>query len=116
MSTQKKITNKGAKAIKGAGGAVAYNPPPDDALVFERPEKFFYVGVCKGATRQEIVAAVDKALKANDVPFFNRRTKTPSPALKASAKAMVPMEMQAEYDASSFPEDALLILVQQEGW
>jgi hypothetical protein len=83
-------------------------------------EHFLIVNVLKGASKQDIVKAVEKALQSNDVPFLAN-----SPRL--GQKGISGMDAQATGQAANVPatnlkdeypcpHDTLLMLVRQEGW
>jgi hypothetical protein len=106
--------NKGT-TNQSASGSNKPLPP------YHATQSFLKVNVRRGATRQELVQAVDAALRANDVPFF--KDNTDPGHTTAGHDATPPAPAQAAYAATAkdqsdtlAPKDALLMLVQQEGW
>jgi hypothetical protein len=78
-------------------------PVPDHST-----ESFLVINVPKGATKDQVVEAVDKALETPDVPFFPYTT----PARTKEIEAMA-----LETESGTIPPcKALLMLVRQEGW
>ncbi len=89
----------------------------DETLVFTKRPKFLFVGVCPGASRPEIVKAVEKALEAGDVPFFAGPRGAAAERLRAKSPSDTASVAQLKEQSGGVgQEDALLILVEQEGW
>ena len=86
------------------------NPGESEGLPVPGPstEPFLVINVRKGATKDQIVEAVDKALETTDIPFFPYTTPARIKEIKASA---------LETESGKMPPcKALLMLVRQEGW
>jgi hypothetical protein len=88
----------------------AAQPPKTESLPVPGPstEPFLVINVAKGATRDQIVEAVDKALETIEIPFFPITT----PARTKEIEAYAP-----ETESGTIPPgNALMMLVRQEGW
>jgi hypothetical protein len=86
------------------------NPGKSEGLPVPGPstEPFLVINVAKGATKDQIVEAVDKALETTEIPFFPITT----PARTKEIEAYAP-----ETESGTIPPGkALLMLVRQEGW
>jgi hypothetical protein len=86
------------------------NPGESENLHVPGPstEPFLVINVRKGATKEQIVKAVDKALETTDIPFFPYTTPARTKEIKAHAR---------ESESGTMPPcKALLMLVRQEGW
>ena len=78
-----------------------------------RMERFLLVNVRKGASKQELLRAIDQALQSSELPFFRERIYPSKPEARKSAAPQA--DPQPESEALP-PDEALLMLVQQEGW
>lgn len=73
-------------------------------------EPFLMINVCPGATREQIVAAVDEALRTIDNPFFQYD----APIVHQARSAKL---AESGVESDPIPRGkALMMLVRQEGW
>ena len=72
-------------------------------------ERFLLINVRKGASKQELLRAIDQAMQSSELPFFHERIYPPKAEARKSA------DLQPESEVLP-PDEALLMLVQQEGW
>jgi hypothetical protein len=72
-------------------------------------ERFLLINVRKGASKQELLRAIDQAMQSSELPFFRERI------YRSKAEARKSADPQPESEVSP-PDEALLMFVQQEGW
>src|ERR1700710_816901 len=74
-----------AKLVSSRSPGIA-NPSESEGSNIPAPstESFLVVNVCPGATKEQIVEAVDEALKAIEIPFFQYTREKP-PGMKTYA-------------------------------
>jgi len=73
-------------------------------------ENFLLINVSKGATREQLIQAIDEALKETpDIPFFSDHRRTSEGAAKKEAQSPAP-------SGGPCKDEGLLMLVRQEGY
>jgi hypothetical protein len=112
---------KTAKSDRTSGNLGAAHPPSaadvaqtqgDEPrkLVDFFTENFLLINVSKGATREELIKAIDEALeKAPDIPFFSEHRRTPEGEAKKEVRPSDP-------SGGPCKDEGLLMLVRQEGY
>lgn len=103
---QSQPAKPGAAQPPSTAGNIAPNEVNCTDVPAPSTEPFLVINVCPGATREQIVVAVDEALKTIDNPFFRY------PAKETDAHKY----MQRSDPAKMPPCTALMMLVRQEGW
>jgi hypothetical protein len=107
MSDDEGKTAKGDRTSGNLGAAQTQGDGPRKLVDFFT-DKLLLINVSKGATRKELIQAIDEALKeTREIPFFSDHRRTPQGEDKAVAQPP---------GSSGGPDPGLLILVRQEGY
>jgi hypothetical protein len=113
-----------AKATSTAGVSQKRGAKPK-ILINASTKGFLLVDVCKGATKQQLIQAIDEALETSEIPYFTNNSQMANgqaalggATTGAAAKPQAGARAAAAKSASpGWDEDeALLMLVRQEGW
>jgi hypothetical protein len=113
-----------AKATSTAGARQKRGAKPP-ILINASTKGFLLVDVCKGATKQQLIQAIDQALETSEIPYFTNNSQMASgQAAQAGATTGAAAKPQAaakpapaKAASQGWGEDeALLMLVRQEGW
>ena len=105
QETEFKSAKPGAAQLPNTAGIDKYPGP----LEKHKTERFLLINVRKGASKQELIHAIDQALQSSELPFFHERI------YPSKAEARKSADLQPESKVLP-PDEALLMLVQQEGW
>ena len=91
----------------------ASSPPLKSPLVSQQTDHFLMVKVNRGASRADLIAAVEQALRAKDVPLFKDHKLTGAQDRIALNPNPCPPDTLGD---KLGPDDAIMIMCKQEGW
>jgi hypothetical protein len=95
------------------------HPPKPEDLFKASTKGFLLVDICRGSTKEQMLQAIEKALETHEIPYFtNKGHETQGGAMSgAPPTPQAALKPAAGGAASGWgADDALLMLVRQEGW